>query len=84
MVTGFGILGIVFHLNSLDLTFGIVGKDDLHRIDNGHTSGGNGVEILADSVLKQSYTVECLILGVADLINEVADGAWSETAAAHT
>ena len=64
----------VVHLHHLDLILGIVGDNNFDRIQNGTHAVGVMVQFFADVVLKQADVVQRLILGVADVLDEIFDG----------
>ncbi len=84
VVACLGCLGVVFHLDHLDLSLGVVGNDYFDRVDDRHASGRNTVEVVAHGIFEQRDAVERLVFGVADCVNEVADWLRGVAAAAHT
>ena len=70
---GLLVLGIVDSLHLLALSFGIVGDDQLHGIEDGRDTCGTLVEILTNGSLQESHVVERVELGVADRLDEVLD-----------
>src|SRR5206468_8073896 len=76
------ILRVVDDVDLLDLSFRIVGEDDLDRMQDGHHARRALVQILADAVLELRNVDDVLLLGNADTRTEVADRFWRITAAA--
>lgn len=73
-----------FHLYGLGLPLGIIGYNHLDRNDNRHGAGGDGVEVFAHGMLEQRNANHGFLdFGVADAVDEVADGAGREASAAH-
>ena len=68
-----GVLGVVDHVDFLDLTLRVVGDDHLQRPEHDHHARRAPVQIFADAVLEQRHVDDVFFLGDADPRAEVAD-----------
>ncbi|CCZ70572.1 uncharacterized protein BN759_02712 [Bacteroides sp. CAG:702] len=68
------VFGIVDGLHFLYLPFGIVGQDELHRIQHRRHTGGTGVEVFAYRAFQQGEIVQRVIGGISDFVHKLMDG----------
>ena len=74
MASGSGIFGVVNGIQFLNLSFGIVGNDQFHRIEHGRYTRGAGIQVFAYSAFEQGEIIEGVVSGVADFVDELTDG----------
>ena len=84
MYTATLFFGIVLHCHSLYTAFGIVVDNKLDRVDDSHYACGDAVQIIANGMLEKAYAIECLVLGITDCIDKVADRSRGIATTAHT
>ena len=74
MASGCRIFGVVDGFQFLNLSFGIVGDDQFHRVQYGRYTGGTGIQVFAYGAFEQGEVVECIVSGVTYFIDELTDG----------
>ena len=74
MAVGVGIFGVVEEAHILRLPLGVVRDNEAHGVEDGRATQSMAVEILTDSVLEEGHIDDTIVLRVADLIDEAADG----------
>ena len=78
------IFRVVDSFHFLHLSFGIVGNDQLHRIDDCRYTGGTAVQVLADSAFQQGEVIQGIVSGITYLVYKFADGLGRVAATAET
>ena len=74
MAVGVGIFGVIEEAHILRLPLGVVRDNEAHGVEDGRATQSMAVEILTDSVLEEGHIDDTIVLRVADLIDEAADG----------
>ena len=77
-----GSLGVILHLKGLGLVVRVVGDGQAHRMQDGHDTGGVGVQVTAQAVLQEGVFHGGVRLGHANLLGEVPDGGGGVASAA--
>ena len=76
------VLRVVGHVHLLDLPLGVVGDDDLERVEHPEAARRRAVEHVAHAVLEHADLDDAVGLGHAHEVDEIADALGGEAAAA--